>query len=371
MDVDAQDKFQELMNIPAGDEATVESGAGGELEICQEMLDQLRVNPEKRFDPRTRRDRVHLNNLAWNEQMESLVQAYLQWQSNSRDGVLDAMLFNGYLPLMHADMSTLSVDVTDDAEYPNVAIARRGYLGTAPRTPKTAIAFNVLEAYRQLHRVCPKLSIYAQVQALCHLHGVRIGAYTLDQFSATFDVYLEILHQVDSRVNTALRRDTPQWRLRNTCPPCMYVLTNEPDLGLSMLCSMDKNSSLKLVDSSVRCGDLRQDERTHRIHDLLLTPDMVDRFKDEVASSNSGKAPAVQHGNHDEHPGPSLLSSADCVEKWRAAAPEERKRAFALFHTTGVFASFCRHGHALVYCDMIRSGELYVSIPPSLSITAD
>ncbi|KAI0697792.1 hypothetical protein BC835DRAFT_1405591 [Cytidiella melzeri] len=295
MDVDAPDKFQDLMNIPAGDEATVESGAGGELEICQELLDQLRVNPKQ---------------------------------------------------------------VTDDAQYPNIAIAKRGYLGTAPRTPKTAIAFNVLEAYRQLHRVCPKLSVYAQVQALCHLHGNPFNRSFVEQFSATFDVYLEILHRVESRVNVTLRRDTPEWRLRNACPPCMYTLTNEPDLGLSMLCSMDGNSSLKLVDSSVRCGDVRQDERTHRIQDLLLTPDMVDIFKDEVASSSSGKAPAVQHNGDNEHPSPNLLSSADCVEKWRAAAPEERKRAFALFHTTGVFASFCRHGHALVYCDMIRSGEL-------------
>ncbi|KAI0683110.1 hypothetical protein BC835DRAFT_1297082 [Cytidiella melzeri] len=260
MDVDAQDKFQELINIPAGDEATVESGAGGELEIFQEMLDQLRINP-KRFNPHIHQDRVHLKNLAWNEQMESLVQAYLQWQSNSRDGVVDAMLFNG-CRMLHVTamdffhMSILSVDVTDNAKYPNVVIARCGYLGTAPRTPKTAIAFNVLEAYRQLHCVCPKLSIYAQVQAMCHLHGVRNGAYTLNQFSATFDVYLEILHQVDSHVNTALRRDTPEWRLQNACPPCIYVLTNEPDLGLSMLCSMDGNNSLKLVDSSVHCGDL-------------------------------------------------------------------------------------------------------------------
>ncbi|KAI0684292.1 hypothetical protein BC835DRAFT_1409170 [Cytidiella melzeri] len=263
-----------------------------------------------------------------------------------------------YSPLIHADTSTLLVEVTDDAQYPNIAIAKRGYLGTAPRTPKTAIAFNVLEAYRQLHRVCPKLSVYAQVQALCHLHGNPFNRSFVEQFSATFDVYLEILHRVESRVNVTLRRDTPEWRLRNACPPCMYTLTNEPDLGLSMLCSMDGNSSLKLVDSSVRCGDVRQDERTHRIQDLLLTPDMVDIFKDEVASSSSGKAPAVQHNGDNEHPSPNLLSSADCVEKWRAAAPEERKRAFALFHTTGVFASFCRHGHALVYCDMIRSGEL-------------
>lgn len=35
---------------------------------------------------------------------------------------------------------------------------------------------------------------------------------------------------------------------------------------------------------------------------------------------------------------------------------------FALFAVTGVFVCLCRHGQLLAICDMIRSGELYVSI---------
>ncbi|KAI0688329.1 hypothetical protein BC835DRAFT_1209532, partial [Cytidiella melzeri] len=241
-----------------------------------------------------------------------------------------------------------------DNGYPTVLFARRGYLATAPRNPTTAIAFQVLEAYRQLHRVCPKLSIYAQVQALCHLHGQTFSCPFVDQFASTYDVYLEILHRVDTRVNVQLQRDSPEWRICNVCPPCMYKIANEENLGLSLLCSMDGNSSLKLVDSSVRYRSVHQDEQVHRIKDLFLPPDAVDCFKDEVASSGSGKAPAVQ----DEDMADTQLSTADCVEKWRAAAHKERKHAFALFHTTGVFASFCRHGHPLVFCDMIRSGEL-------------
>jgi Kyakuja-Dileera-Zisupton transposase len=33
---------------------------------------------------------------------------------------------------------------------------------------------------------------------------------------------------------------------------------------------------------------------------------------------------------------------------------------FALFAIAGVFLAVCRHGHVLVICDMIRSGELCV-----------
>ncbi|THG99052.1 hypothetical protein EW026_g3227 [Hermanssonia centrifuga] len=223
--------------------------------------------------------------------------------------------------------------------YPNLALAKHGYLATAPRNPSIAIGFQVLEAYRQLHRVCPKLSIYGQVKALCHLHKQPFRRTLVEEFSMTFDVYLEILHCIDQRVNRALRRDAPDWRLRNICPPCMYTLTGEPELPLSLLCEMDGNSSLKLVDSAIRAGVPRTDEHTFR-SDIWITPEEVDRFKDEVASSD--KAAPVDHDSD---------SNTD-------AAPEERKRMFPLFAVAGIFSSYCKHGHPLVTCDMIRSGEL-------------
>jgi KDZ transposase-like protein len=49
-----------------------------------------------------------------------------------------------------------------------------------------------------------------------------------------------------------------------------------------------------------------------------------------------------------------------CVDRWRNAGPEARKKMFALFAVAGIFLAVCRHGHVLVICDMIRSGELYV-----------
>jgi hypothetical protein len=48
-----------------------------------------------------------------------------------------------------------------------------------------------------------------------------------------------------------------------------------------------------------------------------------------------------------------------CVERWRSAGPEARKKMFALFAIAGIFIAVCRHGHLLVICDMIRSGELF------------
>jgi len=50
-----------------------------------------------------------------------------------------------------------------------------------------------------------------------------------------------------------------------------------------------------------------------------------------------------------------------CVERWRNAGPEARKKMFTLFAVAGIFLAVCRHGHVLVVCDMIRSGELSVA----------
>ena len=52
-----------------------------------------------------------------------------------------------------------------------------------------------------------------------------------------------------------------------------------------------------------------------------------------------------------------------CIERWRNAGPEDRKRMFALFEESGIFLASCRHWLVLLACDMIKSGELCVFFP--------
>ena len=59
-------------------------------------------------------------------------------------------------------------------ELPNVTLVHNGSLGVAPVAPSLAISLRALEAYRQLHRVCPRLSVQAFSRALCILHAVRV-----------------------------------------------------------------------------------------------------------------------------------------------------------------------------------------------------
>lgn len=176
---------------------------------------------------------------------------------------------------------------------------------------------------------------------------------------------------------------------------------------------MDGNNSLKLVDSTFRSGSVRTDNRVTSSK-RWISPDDVDMFKDEVnkkvlvryhfpirllsnihvqpekgpspLTSAPVPAPNAPVGIVPEATDPIIdtLPEADvdpediawlnvteidelaqcvntCVERWRNAGPEARKKMFALFAVSGVFLAVCRHGHVLVICDMIRSGELYVS----------
>jgi hypothetical protein len=48
-----------------------------------------------------------------------------------------------------------------------------------------------------------------------------------------------------------------------------------------------------------------------------------------------------------------------CIDRWKNLANEHVKKVtMGPFCQTGIFMSSCRHGVALVLCDMIRSGEL-------------
>jgi len=60
-------------------------------------------------------------------------------------------------------------------------------------------------------------------------------------------MYLQILTNVNILVHTAIRHSDLDWRLKHTCPACMYTLTSEVPLKFRMLYMKDGNDSLKRV----------------------------------------------------------------------------------------------------------------------------
>ena len=127
------------------------------------------------------------------------------------------------------------------------AFLGEGLVPCAPHLPTVAITIRVLELYRNSSLHCPHLSINSFVKSLCDLHGILFHPYLRKQFSICFDVYLSIHNRVDQRIQIALKRNNPGWRLRHACPACTHKLTGEAELLFSILVTMDGNDSLKRV----------------------------------------------------------------------------------------------------------------------------
>jgi hypothetical protein len=156
--------------------------------------------------------------------------------------------------------------------------------------------------YRVAHLRCPTLGIQAWLKTLADLHGTAFRPYRTQQFSTCFDVYLEILKNVDDRVKKALGRDAPDWRLKNGCPACTYKLEGEMKLIFDMLVTMDGNNSLKRVltkekgsedenGGARRGGTERPDPRTADAGGTyFLSREKVDRFTKELLAQFA-KAP--------------------------------------------------------------------------------
>lgn len=146
-------------------------------------------------------------------------------------------------------LATFSVDAVlavGDQGIP-AALVRQGLVPCAPFSPTLTFTTRLLELYRNNHLRCPHLAIQPYVKSLCDLHGVSYRPYLSQQFSIAYDLYLLIREDVLSRVNIALERDSPYYRLRHACPACTYKLQGEPKLIFEILVTMDGNDSLKRI----------------------------------------------------------------------------------------------------------------------------
>ncbi|KAJ7150768.1 hypothetical protein C8R46DRAFT_1166724 [Mycena filopes] len=225
--------------------------------------------------------------------------------------------------------------------------------------PSLVITVRVLETFRRLQLRCPRLSIQPFVRALCDLHGVAPRSYLATQFSVAFDVYLAIRAAVDKRVQVVLGRNTPDWRLKNVCPSCLYKLEGEAAIPLPFLATIDGNNSLKRfwrrekevdVDGNAAPGASRERFDTRvAAGDYYLPRAEVDKWaKEGLEDLMRGFEPGLEV--EDEGGG--------CTERWQNMREEVTGRSYGMYDETGIFPALCRHGFVLVIVDMVKSGEL-------------
>ncbi|KAJ7839995.1 hypothetical protein B0H14DRAFT_2587736 [Mycena olivaceomarginata] len=161
---------------------------------------------------------------------------------------------------------------------------------------------------------------------------------------------------VEHRVKAALRRDTPDWRLRNACPSCLYKLEGEPHLEILLLCTKDGNNSLKRFEKLERRkgkkvpGPSKEREETRKVDsDYILPCEDINRWgKKGVDEMMKGFVPDEEWT--DEPDG--------CSERWENMKEAVTGKAWAMYDETGIFLLLCRHGFVLLVADMVHSGEM-------------
>lgn len=198
--------------------------------------------------------------------------------------------------LIYSYLANVLIDVPlneGDTSLP-FSIVCRGFLPCAAGKPTVAVSIRVLELYRRANLRCPHLAVQPFVKTLCDLHGLPFKSYLAEQFRISFDVYLAIRRNVDKLIMKALGHDSPNWRVKNACPACLYKLKDEPTLPeFDLLATMDGNDSLKRLvrreaeapqdDGEPLLGEARErkDERDGR-GDYILSPEVVNKWEKEV-----------------------------------------------------------------------------------------
>ena len=146
-------------------------------------------------------------------------------------------------------------------------------------------------------------------------------------------------------------------------------LQDEPPMKFSRLWAHDGNNSLKRMLPVG--GRTAADTRLFTDNDYFLPRDFVNKFANEVKTVHVHGHREITTGDSDDESEDELEGDAtdgvqqgtkegvdQCVKHWKAAASDNKKRSWAIFDETGIYASACRHGMLLWVVDMVRSGEL-------------
>ncbi|KAJ7735271.1 hypothetical protein DFH07DRAFT_870772 [Mycena maculata] len=288
-----------------------------------------------------------------------MADAFLKYSVEAKDAGL-AYLYK--LPedaVIEETREVLVVDAFRD-EFVSSTCIRQGWMPVSAYCPTVVITIRALEVFRVANLRCPRLGIQAFTRMLCDLHGVAPRPYLGAQFSVALDLYHAIRADVEKRVQVALGRDGPNWRLKNACPACLYKLEDEATLSIALLTTTDGNNSLSRFqlrereevreDGSAVLGASKQCPDNRIIPgDYYISREEVDKWGEDGLEELMRDFTASADGDEED---------GGCEERWQNMKEDVTARAWGMFDETGIFPALCRHGFVLVVVDMVKSGEL-------------
>ncbi|KAK7685839.1 hypothetical protein QCA50_011185 [Cerrena zonata] len=349
------------------------------------LLKGYRRRPAQSWKER-RKQEMH----GWDPLIDRLADAFLTWKygTSSSDSTPFPELSHEYdYSLAVYEIFTLESKVTISRLSSSTSIpvdfAAYGYLTKTPTSPTIAVGFRTLELFHRLRQRQPSLSVEAFTKVICDYYQVPYRRHLRTILAETYEVFVRIQRVIHKRVMSSLGWDGENWRVSNSCPACCYQLQNEAPMKFSRLWAHDGNNSLKRM---LPVGNrIAADTRVYN-SDYILPREFVNKFADEVKSRPKDKrerhremqADGSEDENEDEAQDDPVMTTGEnqegdptdgvqatahrdisqCVKNWKAAASDEKKRSWAIFDETGIYASACRHGIILWIADMVRSGEL-------------
>ncbi|KAJ7767067.1 hypothetical protein B0H14DRAFT_3509890 [Mycena olivaceomarginata] len=242
--------------------------------------------------------------------MDATVSAYLDYSLRSKgknlevlDGHPDEMAINHY-PLVVVDLfSAYQADIPmfDRDDFVVSGLVNLGLFPCSLYNPTVAITIRALEVFPGDTPSLPT----ARDSAICSRF-----------MRPSWGTFL-------NRVEAALGHDTPNWRLKNACPACLYMLEGEDELLLPVLTTQDGNNSLSRHGQMERPEEEGSDEGDASV--------MRSRAREDNC-----KVPGDYYLSRDEE-----WNEEDdgCSERWSNMREEITSRA-------------------LVVLDMVQSGEL-------------
>ncbi|KAJ7043626.1 hypothetical protein C8F04DRAFT_1251032 [Mycena alexandri] len=341
------------------------SHGGGEFTdaVRNELEEEYRRTHPKRMDFRTRRDRVQRRVDGFESQMDNMISTYIEWAGEGEAPPCREGTEGGYRIRVVDLLDNYDLDAVLDADGKGVAAAliKQGLFPCAPYQPSVVITARTLEFFRVTHARCPRLAIQTFVKSLCDLHGGPFRPYLSQQFSISFDLYLEIRRRTRYRVLATLGRLGKEWRLKHVCPCCTYELVDDPDMTFSMLATFDGNESLRRVVRNVSNADgsVDVDDEGEAV---------PQKSKERADNRDAGEGYFVDRGEVDKWSKTKLANllptdevpgeGVPCSDRWKNMINDVTSKMWGIFDETGIFLALCRHGFVLLLADMIRSGEL-------------
>jgi hypothetical protein len=130
-------------------------------------------------------------------------------------------------------------------QYPGESLIAHGLLSNALEIPSWTVSLATLQSYHNLRLTKPNLSIQAFVRSMARHQNRNSTSSLTNKFSEAYDIFLAIQRSVRDRIQSALLRDSPSWRIKNCCPACLHPTPGGDDLQHCLHFSMDGGSSLK------------------------------------------------------------------------------------------------------------------------------